>query len=141
MPFLSGYNSRLGDRSKTVSTTSAGIISTLAFATSDLWRGSPTFSYEGLYALTALNPTTYSDFTIIVENRHNDFGVGTTDYYSELTRFTLPFTTSSTAPCKDVLLQGWMVGDGGRLSIVNVSTANSTAGSSAQTLYFRVRKP
>lgn len=141
MPWMRGFNTKLGDLSKTVSTTSTGISNTLAWATSDLWDGAAAYGYEGLYLLSAQNPTTYSDFTIVVENRHNAFGVGTTDYYAELTRFTLPFSSDSTAPCKDVLLQGWIVGEAGRLTMSNVSTAGTTAGSSAQTLYFRVSKP
>ena len=140
--FLKGRNFKLGDLSQVISTTSTGLSYTKAIASSDLWHDAagnavtPDYAYEGGYVVTVLG-TTFTDLTITALNLHN--ALGSTDYYAELTRWTVPATT--TLIPVDKYLQGWYVGDGAALGISNVTTAASTAGSSAVTVYARVSKP
>jgi hypothetical protein len=140
--FLKGRNFKLGDVSQVISTTSTGLSYTKAIATSDLWHDAagnavtPDYAYEGGYVVTVLG-TTQTDITVQVMNLHK--ALGTTDYYAELTRFTVPATT--TLIPVDKYVQGFWIGDGAALISSNVSTAASTAGSSAITVYARVTKP
>jgi hypothetical protein len=137
MAWAKGFNTKLGDVSQVISTTSTGLSYTKAIATSDLWHDAkgnaitPDWAYEGGYVVSVLG-TTFTDLTITALNLHK--ALGTTDYYSELTRWTVP-ATSTLVPV-DKYLQGWFCGDGAGLGISNVTTGTSTV-----TVYARVSKP
>ena len=139
MTWLRGNNFPLYTGSKAISTTSANLQTNLDIATSDLWKGTPSWAYEGLYLLSVLNPASYTDVTCVVYNKHANFDT-TNTRYGELTRFTVPYTSDGNNAV-DKLVQGAFIGDGLRLGFINASTAGSTAGSSNVTMYVRVMKP
>jgi hypothetical protein len=93
---------------------------------------------DATYLVTAENNSTATDVTVVTYNLHNSFGAYSTNQWSELTRWTVALTTSTTAgTIKDTLVQGWLLGSGGRLGISNVSTGSSDLNA---TVHFRVTK-
>lgn len=136
--YLIGHNTLIGDYSAAISTTSTGLSNNIDIPSSDFRRFSP--QPDALYLVTAqMNPSTNTVTTVIVKNTHTAFGAYSTSLntYSELTRWTLSTQSASTNnDAKDVLVQGWMLGSGARITFSNVSTSPSTA----LTCYFRVTK-
>ena len=135
MSFPQGDNYKVGDFSATVGTTSAGLFA----YTTDIALPSNQFpNQDAAYLVTAENNSTATDVTVIAYNRHNDFGAYSTNQWSELTRWTIEKTSSTTlGTIKDTILQSWLLGSGGRLGVSNVSTGSSDLNAAC---YFRVRK-
>jgi hypothetical protein len=92
-----------------------------------------------MYVITGYNQSTATDVTVIAQNLHRLFGPSSTDCWSELTRWSIEKTTStSVGTIKDVLVQGMFMGSGvSRLAVQNVSTGSSDLNA---TVYFRVTK-
>lgn len=91
----------------------------------------PSLQGNAMYEITVTNPSVESDLTIVVKNKETFSG---TSRYPELTRFGIP-KNSTDGKC--VLVQGWMLGEAGRISISN-DTVLGAAG--AFVAYVRVRK-
>lgn len=86
---------------------------------------------DSRYLVTVTNPSAESDLTVKVRGKET---LGATARYPELTSFAVG---KSLPDGKSVVVQGWMLGEAGRLVITN-DTALGVAG--AFTAYIRVRK-
>ncbi len=86
---------------------------------------------QALYEIVVTNPSTESDLTVVVANKHT---LGGSAKYPEVARFSvLKNSTNGRA----VVVQGWLLGEGGRLSISN-DTLLGAAG--AFTAFVHVRR-
>lgn len=133
--FLKGNNYLIGDYSATVGTSSTG----LTAQTTNIALPNGHFPNDNAsYGVTAYNQSTATDVTVTVQNLHKLFGPSSTDIWSDLTSFVVAKTASTTlGTVSDNLVQGWLLGSGGRLKISNVSTGSSDLKAA---MYFRVRK-
>jgi len=86
---------------------------------------------NALYMVTIINPSTVSAITAIMRNKGT---FGGTARYPELTRFGAP---ANSVDGRSVLVQGWMLGEGARLSLSNDTILG---GSDGFTAYIRIRK-
>ncbi len=135
MTFGNGHNTFIGDFSAVVGTSSTGL---LAYTTNITLPQGQFSNMDATYLVTAENNSTATDVYVIAYNLHNSFGLYSTNQWSELTRWPVLKTSSTTlGTLNDTLVQGWLLGSGGRLGITNVSTGSSDL--NAQ-VYFRVRK-
>ena len=137
--YLNGHNWKVfdSDFTATVGTTTAS----LTAYTTNLSFPSPAHApqADALYVITGYNQSTATDVTVIAQNMHRLFGPSSTDCWSELTRWTIEKTSSTTlGTIKDALVQGLFLGSGvSRLAIQNVSTGSSDLNAA---VYFRVTK-
>jgi hypothetical protein len=86
---------------------------------------------DALYEVTVTNPSAESDLTVVIKNKET---FGGTARYPELTRFGV---LKNNPDGKSVVVQGWLLGEAGRLSLSN-DTALGLSGSF--TAYVRARK-
>ncbi|MHB1001900.1 MAG: hypothetical protein ACYC27_21885 [Armatimonadota bacterium] len=86
---------------------------------------------SALYMITVTNPSTVTALTVSVKNKST---FGGTAKYPELTRFGVQ---ANAADGRSVLVQGWMLGEGGRLTLSNDT---ALGGSDGFTAYVRIRK-
>lgn len=86
---------------------------------------------DALYVITVTNPSVDSDLTVIVKNKETFNGTAS---YPEVTRFGVAKTSSDG---KALLVQGFLLGEAGRISISNDAAIGV---SGAFTGYVRVRK-
>jgi len=130
-----GNNFKVGDYSAIVGTTSTGLTAN----TTDIVLPNGFFpNPDAKYLVTSYNQSTATDVTVIAYNKHLAFGPSSTDCWAEVTRWNVALTTSTTlGTIKDVLVQGWLLGSGGRLTISNVSTGSSDLNAN---VYFRITK-
>lgn len=133
--FNKGDNFLIGDFSATVGTTTAGL---LAYTTNIALPGNQFPNQDAAYLVAAENNSTATDVTIIAYNKHDGFGLYSTNQWAELTRWTVEKTSSTTlGTIKDALVQGWLLGSGGRLGVSNISTGSSDLNA---VCHFRVRR-
>lgn len=85
---------------------------------------------DALYEIIVTNPSTVSDITVVVKNKETFNAIAR---YPELTRFGVVKNTDG----KVILVQGWMLGEGGRLTLSNDTVLGVSDGFTA---YVRVRK-
>ncbi len=90
-----------------------------------------TLHRDALYEIVVTDPSTESDLTVVVRNKHTFGGIAR---YPELTRFSV---LKNNADGRAVLVQGWMLGEGARLVLSN-DTLLGAAG--AFTSYVHVRR-
>lgn len=138
MSYVSGFNYKFpSDYTATVGTSSTGLTAN----TTDI--SLPTNlqpNQDAKYLITSYNQSTASDCTVIAYTKHTAFGPNSTDCWSELTRWTVEKTSSTTlGTIKDYLLEGWLLSSTqiGRLTITNVSSGSSDLNVN---MYFRVTK-
>lgn len=86
---------------------------------------------NALYMVTVTNPSTVSAITVVMRNKGT---FGGTARYPELTRFGVP---ANSPDGRSMLVQGWMLGEGARLSLSNDTILG---GSDGFTAYVRIRK-
>jgi hypothetical protein len=86
---------------------------------------------DALNLLIVTNPSTVTDLTVVVKNKGT---FGGTARYPELTRYAV---AKNLAEGKTFLVQGWMLGEGARLTLSNDT---ALGGSDGFTAYVRVRK-
>ena len=135
MTFPKGNNYFISDYSATVGTTSTGLT---AYTTTIGLPNGHFPNQDAAYLVTSENNSTATDVTVIAYNLHDNFGLYSTNQWSELTRWAIEKTASTTlGTLKDKIVQGWLLGSGGRLGISNVSTGSSSLNAA---VYFRVRK-
>jgi hypothetical protein len=136
--YLNGHNWRVfdSDYSATVGTTTASLT---AYTTNLSFPPTHAPQADALYVITGYNQSTATDVTVIAQNLHRLFGPSSTDCWSELTRWSIEKTTStSVGTIKEALVQGMFMGSGvSRLAVQNVSTGSSDLNA---TVYFRVTK-
>lgn len=90
-----------------------------------------TLQGSALYMVAVTNPSTVSAITATVRNKGT---FGGTARYPELTRFGVP---ASSPDGRSALIQGWMLGEGARLSLTNDTILGAADGFTA---YVRIRK-
>lgn len=135
MTFPKGSNYLIGDYSAIVGTTSTGLI---AYTTTIALSNGHFPNQDAAYLVTSENNSTATDVTAIAYNLHDSFGLYSTNQWSELTRWAVEKTSSTTlGTIKDKIVQGWLIGSGGRLGVSNVSTGSSDLNAA---VYFRIRK-
>lgn len=86
---------------------------------------------QSAYLITITNPSMVSPLTVVVKNKEI---FGGTARYSELARYGI---TAGTPDGRSALVQGWLLGDGGRISISNDTSLGASDGFAA---CVRVRK-
>lgn len=77
---------------------------------------------EAIYLLTITNPSSVSALTVSVRNKES---FGGTARYPELAKYGI---AAGLWDGRSVLMQGWLLGEGGRLSISNDSLLGSSDG-------------
>lgn len=131
--FPKGSNFHVGDYSAVVGTTTASLVAYTTGIASSVFPNA-----DASYLITAYNNSTATAVMVTAQNKHLLFGPSSTDIWADLTSFNVAVTTSTTlGTVTDNLVQGWLLGSGGRLKISNVSTGSSDLNA---TVYFRVRK-
>ena len=89
---------------------------------------------QGWAYIAFVNPSTVSDMTLTFENEETyDFSGTPTTLYAVVSTVTVPANTVNGVVH---LVQGWLLGDGARLTVTNVSTTEATQ----VTCSLRVRK-
>ncbi len=86
---------------------------------------------QNLYLISVTNPSTESALTVKVLNKET---LGGSAKYPELTRFSVAVNSPDG---KSVLVQGWLLGEAGRLVLSNDTALGASGGFTA---YVRVRK-
>lgn len=88
---------------------------------------------EARYLICVVNSSPVSALTVLIKNREVNFDGQTR--FPELTRFGVAASTTE-GTC--VIVQGWLLGSGGRLTLSNDSAVGASDGFNA---YLRVRIP
>ncbi len=88
-----------------------------------------TLQVNGLYAVTVINPSAVTALTVVAQNKGT---FGGSAKYSTLAQFSVAANTNRT-----VIVQGWMLGEGARLTLSNDTGLGVADGFTA---YVRVRK-
>lgn len=78
------------------------------------------FQGDAIYEIVGTNPSSESDITVVVKNKET---FGGTARYPEVTRFNVP---KSSPDGVAVLVQGWMLGEGARLTVLNPTATTVT---------------
>lgn len=130
-----GSNFLVGNYSATVGTTSTSLTAN----TTNITLPQGLFSnFDASYLITAENNSTAVDVTVSVYNLHNSFGIFSTNQWSQLTQFSVVKTASTAlGTINDQIVQGFLCGNGGRLTINPQTTGSSDLNAN---VYFRVTK-
>lgn len=90
-----------------------------------------TYQPDALYLLTLLNPSTVTDLEVRVRGKESFQGVA---YYPELTSFDM---LKSQPDGQTFVIQGWLLGEGGRIELRNKTALGAGQGFTAR---YRVRR-